>query len=151
MKLGPVLDPEKHVAGNWSEFSSVDSVWGMILGFFNATQVSFGGNRSDCQFAMENMVDSCIYASLVLLEKWPNYFNVLRAFDSFLVVPYEIYNVTASCYYGVLEMHDLLNDYFIWRDDGYILAFNIGYNLGAIITNIKNIWMWNVAKDYTRV
>ena len=109
-----MLNPEEHVAGNWSEFKSVESVWQMILGFLNSTQLSFGGNRSECQFGMESIVDSSIYATLVIREKWPNYFNVLKAIDSYLMVTYELHTLVFSCYWGVLEMKDLLSDYFIF-------------------------------------
>jgi len=76
---------------------------------------------------------------------------MLRAFDHYLIVSYNLYTVTYSCYYGVLEIADLLEDYFIFHKDLKILWFNLGYNFGTLITSIKNIWMWNVAKEYTRI
>ena len=123
----------------------------MLVGFANATQLSFGENRTECQFALEAIADSSVYATQILLEKWFNYWNMLRAFDHYLIVSYNLYTVTYSCYYGVLEIADLLEDYFIFHKDLKILWFNLGYNFGTLITSIKNIWMWNVAKEYTRI
>ena len=151
LKLGPLLDPELHTNGSWSEFKDVESVWQLLLGFANATQISFGGNRSECQFGIEAIIDSSVFATQMAQEKWPNYWNVLKAIDGYLMVPYSLYGLTYGCYWGVLEIVDVLTDYFIFHKDAKILAFNVGYNAGAIITGIKNIWMWNVAKEYTRV
>ena len=151
LKLGPVLDPEKHINGSWAEFTDVESVWQMLIGFANATQISFGGNRSECQFGVEAVIDSAVFATQVAMEKWPNYWNVLKAIDAYLIIPYNLYTLTYGCYWGVLEILDLLTDYFIFHKDLKILAFNLGYNAGALITGIKNIWLWNVAKEYTRV
>lgn len=50
-----------------------------------------------------------------------------------------------------MEIYALLLDYIKFGKDVKILWFNLGYNFGGIVTNIKNIWMWNVAKEYTRI
>jgi len=86
-----------------------------------------------------------------LAEDFFNYWNVLKAIDNYLIVTYNLYTITYACYYGVLEIVELMLDYFIWRNDLKMLWFNWGYNLGAIATNIKNIWMWSVATEYTRI
>ena len=151
VKLEPLLDPDTHTAGNWGEFATLEGVWFMLVGFSNATQLSFGENRTECQFAIEAIVDSSIYATQVLLEKWFNYWNFLRAIDNYLVIPYNLYTVTYSCYYGVLEILSLLEEYIVFHKDLKILWFNLGYNFGGLVTAIKNIWMWNVAKEYTRI
>ena len=140
-----------HNNGSWAEFADVEGIWQLILGFLNATQISFGGNRTTCQFAMEAVADSTVFATQVATEKWPNYWNVLKAIDSYLVVPYSLHSLVYGCYWGVLEMADLLFDYIVFHKDPLILAFNFAYNLGFLATAIRNIWMWNVAKEYTRV
>lgn len=80
-----------------------------------------------------------------------SYWNILRAIDNYLIVTYNLYTITYSCYHGVLEIWILLQDYIIFASDLKILWFNLGYNMGTIITNIKNIVMWSVATEYTRI
>ena len=123
----------------------------MLVGFANEMQFSFGENRTDCQWAMEAIVDSSVFATQVLLEKWPNYWNVLKAIDSYLIVPHNLYTIIYSCYWRVLEIADLLSDYFIFHKDLKILWFNLRYNFGSLITNVKNICMLLVSKKYTRI
>ena len=146
-----LLDRDEHIQGSWDEFGSADGVWQLLVGFSNATQISFGQNRTDCQFALEAIADSSVFASQILVEKWFNYWNFLRAIDNYLIVTYNLHTVCFSCYYGVLELVDLFDDYIDFVHDIKILWFNWGYNMGGIITSIKNIWMWNVAKEYTRI
>lgn len=86
-----------------------------------------------------------------MVEKWFNYWNFLRAIDNYLIVMYNLHTLCFSCYHGILELVDLFQDYIEFAHDIKILWFNLGYNLGTIITMIKNIWMWNVAKEYTRI
>ena len=50
-----------------------------------------------------------------------------------------------------MEIYGLLLNYIKFAQDVKILWFNLGYNLGGLVTAIKNIWMWNVAKEYTRI
>ena len=50
-----------------------------------------------------------------------------------------------------MELLGLLKNYIEFTKDVKILWFNLGYNFGGIVTSIKNIWMWNVAKEYTRI
>lgn len=50
-----------------------------------------------------------------------------------------------------MEIYGLLLNYIKFAKDVKILWFNLGYNLGGLVTSIKNIWMWNVAKEYTRI
>ena len=123
----------------------------MLVGFSNATQLSFGENRTDCQFAIEAIVDSSIYATQILLEKFFNYWNMLKAFDNYLVIPYSLHTVCYACYHGVMEILALCENYILFAKDLKILWFNLGYNFGGLVTAIKNIWMWNVAKEYTRI
>ena len=61
--LQPLLDRDDYTQGSWAEFSSAESVWNMVIGFANATELVFGENRTDCQFAIEAIVDSSIYAT----------------------------------------------------------------------------------------
>jgi len=75
----------------------------------------------------------------------------LRAIDNYLVVTYNLYTVTYSCYHGILELIELGKVYIMFSKDLKILWFNLGYNFGGLVTSIKNIWMWNVAKEYTRI
>ena len=56
-----------------------------------------------------------------------------------------------ACYHGIMELLGLLQNYIEFTKDVKILWFNLGYNFGGIVTSIKNIWMWNVAKEYTRI
>ena len=86
-----------------------------------------------------------------MLEKWPDYFNFFKAIDNYLVIPYSLYTITYSCYYGVYEIYDLLQEYIMFAYEVRILWFNLGYNFGGLVTAIKNIWMWSVATEYTRI
>ena len=83
----------------------------MIVGFANATELLFGENRTDCQFAIEAIIDSSIYATQILVEKWFNYWNVLRAIDNYLQVSYSLYDVCYACYHGIMELLGLLKNY----------------------------------------
>ena len=62
-----------------------------------------------------------------------------------------MYTLTYSCYHGILELIELGKVYIKFSEDLKILWFNLGYNFGGLVTAIKNIWMWNVAKEYTRI
>ena len=63
MKLEPLIDRDTHTQGDWADFGTVEGVWYLLVGFANATQLAFGENRTECQFAIEAIVDSAIYAT----------------------------------------------------------------------------------------
>ena len=45
-------DKEK---GELSDFANLESVLQIALGFTNATQITFGESRTECQFAIESL------------------------------------------------------------------------------------------------
>ena len=40
--------------GSWSDFASLSAVFDISRGFLNATQITFGGSRTECQFAIQD-------------------------------------------------------------------------------------------------
>ena len=75
-----------------------------MAGFANATQFSFGGNKTECQFALEGLVHSANDATEVLLRDWFSWFDFWKAIDLYLVVPYSLYSVNFACTESLYEI-----------------------------------------------
>jgi hypothetical protein len=68
-----------------------------MLGFTNATQITFGANRTECQFAIEELYYSAEKASYILARNWFDWFDFWLSIDFYLFVPYNLYTVQFSC------------------------------------------------------
>ena len=76
----------------------------IILGFANATQITFGANRTECQFAIEALFYSSNHASYILTREWFDWFDIWLSLDFYLLVPYNLYTVQFSCTASVEEI-----------------------------------------------
>ena len=77
------------------------------MGFSNATQITFGANRTECQFAIEDLYYSAVDSYEILTYRWFYYFDIWEAFDIFLVVPHNLYTLQSSCTESYDEIVDL--------------------------------------------
>lgn len=51
-------------------------------------------------------------ATEILMYNWFYWFDALAAFDKYLLIPYNLNTVTYSCYYGAMEVWDLMLYYY---------------------------------------
>ena len=71
--------------GNWSDFNNWEDILEIFVGFTNSTQITFGENRTTCQFALEGIYASAVDATEVLTRRDPiDYFDFWLAFDMYL-------------------------------------------------------------------
>ena len=145
------LDLEHKQKGEWGDFTDVRSVFEVILGAANATQITFGANRTLCQFAGEDLWYSAGMGNELISRDFFSYFDMLAAIDAYLYVPYNLYAIQFSCTASVDEISSLVNKYTVFTLDFDIIWFNLFYNAGTIMKGVTNIIMYWVAKDYTRV
>jgi len=87
----------------------------------------------------------------MLRENPMNYFDFWLGFDHYLLIPYNLYEVWSTCYYGIREIYYLGLDYIEFSKNLNILWFNMLYNMGTVIKNVSNLVMFFMAKEYTRV
>lgn len=60
------------------------------------------------------------------------------AFDIFLDVPYHIYDINYSCYYGAFEAWAQMLNYTLFVYNPMILLWNLIYNFGLMYNAIKD-------------
>ena len=137
--------------GSWADFESAEAILDVILGFMNATQVTFGENRTECQFAAESLLYSAERGYRIMTARWFNWFDFWFAMDSFIFIPYELYSLQFSCTMSYYELIDLAEHYLAIFENLDLLFFNLFYSGGSILKGGVNIVMYFVAKDYTRV
>lgn len=117
--------------GNWSDFKNWEDVFEVFLGFMNSTQITYGENRTVCQFALEGIYSSAINATNVMTREDPiNWFDFWLAIDMYLQIPYNLHAVYWSCYQGALEIYDLFKEYSEFVTNLDILYFNMAYHAG---------------------
>lgn len=72
----------KGLGSDWRNWQDILEVF---LGFFNTTQITFGENRTLCQFAIEGIYQSGVDATAVLLREKPmNYWDFWLGLDMYL-------------------------------------------------------------------
>ena len=71
--------------------------------------------------------------------------------DVFLIVPYNLYTLQASCTESYDEIIELSQTYWAMLTDIGQIKFNLFYNSGTAIKGIVNILMYFIAEKYTRV
>ena len=76
-----------------SDFTNPEALLNIAIGFANATQITFGENRTECQFAAQSLYYNAENATFVLTEDWVNYFDIWTALDLFLYVPFNLYTI----------------------------------------------------------
>lgn len=101
--------------------------------------------------AIEDLYYSSEDGTEILTRDWFDWFDFWLAIDKYLVIPYNLYTLQFSCTESIFEIKDLAMDYWSWTKDGSKIAFNSIYNAGPIIKGITNIFIYFIAKDYTRV
>ena len=138
-------------AGSFEDFKDVRSILEVILGFANATQITFGDNRTECQMAAERLYYSAERGFIVITGRWFNWFDFWFSFDYFLNVPYNLYTLQYSCTESYYEVVELFQTYTMPLRNMDMLLFNLFYSGGNIIKSIVNISMYFIAKKYTRV
>ena len=143
------LDHKTH--GHSGELGSWEGILDIFLGFANATQITFGDNRTECQFAVESLVVSADRGYTVISARWFNWFDFWFAIDKWLMISYELYAIQYSCYQSYFEIKDLLIAYWKFTSDGSVTLFNLFYSGGPIIKSITNLILFFWAKEYTRV
>jgi len=161
-KNRPVVGNHEVLAGTTpgvgSDFSDWASILEIFAGFANATQITFGENRTECQFSIETFYQSAVDATNVLTqdgtlseENPMNYFDFWLALDMYLTIPHKLHDAYYSCYMSVIEIYELMIMYTQFSYNLDILYFNMIYNAGSVIKGISNIVMYFYAKEYTRV
>ena len=123
----------------------------IAFGFANATQITFGDNRTECQFAAEDLYYNADFARQVLLFRWFNYFDIWKALDLFLYVPYNLYTIQYSCTESFYEVNELFYKYWSFTSNFEQIYFNLFYSGGNILKGMVNVAMYFMAKEYTRV
>ena len=130
---------------------NTNALFDISRGFLNSTQITFGGSRSECQFAVQDSLNNGQKAVDILVETWFSYMDLWRFVDAFLHVPYNLPIIILACHDSRYEVEQLLEDYVsLWNSSDAIM-FNIFYNGGNIMKGFTNIWMYFIATDYTRV
>ena len=138
-------------AGSLGDFGSARAIADVTLGFANATQITFGANRTECQFAIESLLYSADKANEVLVRDWFNWFDLWLSIDYYLWVPYNLYTVQFSCTASLSEIEELGGKYWQFTSSSQTVWFNLFYNAGSIVKGFTNIAMYFMAKEYTRV
>merc|ERR1712038_1435486 len=82
---------------------------------------------------------------------WFKWFDLWAAVDVFLIVPYNLYTLQASCTESYDEIIELSQTYWAMLTDIGQIKFNLFYNSGTAIKGIVNILMYFIAEKYTRV
>lgn len=148
---GPLSFLDDKQKGEWSDFNGFWPIFEILVGFSNATQFTFGENRTECQFAIEALYSSAQDATELLMRDWYNYWDTWKAFDTYLIVTYNLYTIQFSCFESVTEIQELSRRYGLFTTEQDVLVFNFFYNTGSIIKSITNIAMYFIASEYTRV
>jgi hypothetical protein len=67
---------------------------------------------------------------------------MLKAFDSFLDVPYNLHTSVYGCYWGVVEIGEVGGAYVSAFTRPMTLLFNLVFNLGGIYNSARNLYLW---------
>lgn len=65
----------------------------IAFGFLNATQVTYGKNRTECQLGLETLSYSADRGYTILSGRWFNWFDFWFAIDKYLFIPYSLYSI----------------------------------------------------------
>ena len=87
----------------------------------------------------------------MLFADWLNYFDIWKAVDLFLYVPYNLYTIQYSCTESFYEVDALFQKYWSFTHNFEQIYFNLFYSGGNIMKSIVNVAMYFMAKEYTRV
>ena len=137
--------------GSWSDFDGVRDAIDLFLGFTNATQFTFGGSRTECQHAGENIWQYALEGWDTMTDQWFSWFDFWESINKYLNVPYNLYTLSSSCSSSIDEISELVAHYRSLMSDVDKLAFNLFYSGGDVIKGITNVVMYFYAQEYTRV
>jgi len=79
--------------GALDDLLNFEGITKMALGFLNATQVTYGGSRTDCQLAGEALLYSARRGYTIMEARWFNWFDFWYAMDYYIWVTYELYTI----------------------------------------------------------
>ena len=120
------------------ENNTVEIIWG----FFNATDMIYGGNKTDCVDSLVIIWATLRTSMRELTHGGYNYFRMLKAFDSFLAIPYNLHTSVYGCYWGTTEIVSDLEAYASTFSRPLTLLFNLVYNGGAVYNSVRNLYLW---------
>lgn len=137
--------------GHIDDLLSLEEITKVALGFLNATQVTYGGSRTECQLAGEALLYSARRGYTIMESRWFNWFDFWYSLDYYFWVTYELYSIQHACTNSWNELKELFSDYQKIGEDIDIFWFNIVYNGGLVIKGLANLMFYFAAQEYTRV
>ena len=69
----------------------------MFLGFTNATQFTFGGSKTECQHAAENIWSHGLDGWSMMTANWFAWFEFWESINQYLNVPYNLFTLSSTC------------------------------------------------------
>lgn len=85
------------------------------------------------------------------LSQSRDYFSVLSGVESVLYVLTFSNPLVFSCKQGLFESKAFVDAYRTGMTQGSIFQFNLFYNLGSMLTSLRNIFYYFAEIEYTRV
>lgn len=78
-------------------------------------------------------------------------FTLLNAMDDFFGGISQVDTITFSCYYGVYEVKALVDSYRQTFTNPSTLLFNLYFNAGTSIASVRNLLLYFIKPEFTRV